>query len=209
MPERKAEVILKIAQAIGNQLGISELLASLNETLNPIVHFDATGIVTLEGDAVTVHWAHLDELTPSAGESVERVVGRYASRIKVEPPPMKIPVSDHPISVIMKTGQPYIASDLAVERGFDTDEPLLNMGFRSYIDLPLVNQGQLIGTIKFLSREKAQLHERAVGPVAGHLEHCRHRCIECFGLRRDQITERATAAGEPGASGTDCRTINL
>jgi formate hydrogenlyase transcriptional activator len=157
MPERKAEVILKIAQAIGNHLGISELLASLNETLNPIVHFDATGIVTLEGDAVTVHWAHLDDLTPTAGESVAGVVGRFASRIKVEPPPMKIPVPDHPISVIMKTGQPYIASDLAVERGFDTDEPLLNMGFRSYIDLPLVTQGQLIGTIKFLSREKGNL----------------------------------------------------
>jgi len=155
MPERKAEVILKIAQAIGNQLGISELLASLTEALHPIIHFDATGIVTLEGDAVTVHWAHLDELVPSAGESVEGVVGRYASRINVEPPPMKIPVSDHPISVIMKTGQPYIATDLAVERGFDTDEPLLNMGFSSYIDLPLVNQGALIGTIKFLSREKA------------------------------------------------------
>jgi formate hydrogenlyase transcriptional activator len=155
MPERKAEVILKIAQAIGNQLGISELLASLTEALHPIIHFDATGIVTLEGDAVTVHWAHLDELVPSAGESVEGVVGRYASRIKVEPPPMKIPVRDHPISVIMKTGQPYIAADLAVERGFDTDEPLLNMGFSSYIDLPLVNQGALIGTIKFLSREKA------------------------------------------------------
>ena len=49
MPEKKAQVILEIAQAIGNQLGISELLASLNETLNPIVHFDAIGIVTLEG----------------------------------------------------------------------------------------------------------------------------------------------------------------
>ena len=163
MPERKAEVILKIAQAIGNQLGISELLASLTEALHPIIHFDATGIVTLEGDAVTVHWAHLDELVPGAGESVEGVVGRYASRIKVEPPPMKIPVRDHPISVIMKTGQPYIATDLAVERGFDTDEPLLNMGFSSYIDLPLVNQGALIGTIKFLSREKANFTGAQLG----------------------------------------------
>ena len=162
MPERKAEVILKIAQAIGNQLGISELLASLNETLNPIFHFDATGIVTLEGDAVTVHWAHLNELTPNAGESVERIVGRYASRIKVEPPPMKIPVSDHPISVIMKTGQPYIAADLAVERGFDTDEPLLNMGFGSYIDLPLVTQRATDRHYQISVAGKSELHGRPV-----------------------------------------------
>ena len=43
MPEKKAKIILKIAQAIGTQLEISELLAALNETLKPIVHFDAVG----------------------------------------------------------------------------------------------------------------------------------------------------------------------
>ena len=44
--------------------------------------------------------------------------------------------------------------DLENERPFDSDEPLFNAGFRSYIDLPLCKQGDLIGTIKFLSREK-------------------------------------------------------
>jgi len=54
----------------------------------------------------------------------------------------------------MKSGEPYIASDLESERRFDSDDPLFNARFRSYIDLPLIKQGQLIGTIKFLSREK-------------------------------------------------------
>jgi formate hydrogenlyase transcriptional activator len=67
---------------------------------------------------------------------------------------MQIPVSHHPISEIMKSGEPYIASDLESERRFDSDDPLFNARFRSYIDLPLIKQGQLIGTIKFLSREK-------------------------------------------------------
>ena len=54
MPEKKAQIILEVAQAIGNQLEMSELLASLNEALTPIVHFDAIAIVILEGETVTV-----------------------------------------------------------------------------------------------------------------------------------------------------------
>ena len=41
MPEKKAQIILDVAEAIGNQLEMSELLASLNEVLTPIVCFDA------------------------------------------------------------------------------------------------------------------------------------------------------------------------
>jgi GAF domain-containing protein len=74
--------------------------------------------------------------------------------MKVEPPPLKLSVSHHPISEMMKSATPYIALDLESERRFESDEPLFNAQFRSYIDLPLMKQGQLIGTIKFLSREK-------------------------------------------------------
>jgi formate hydrogenlyase transcriptional activator len=154
MPEKKAEIILEVAQAIGNQVKMPELLASLNHALAPIVHFDAIAIVLLQGETVTSYWAHVEGVAQEPGESVEKFVSRFASRLHIEPPPMKIPVSQHPIGVIMKSGEPYIASDLESERRFDSDEPLFNAGFRSYIDLPLLNQGQLIGTIKFLSNEK-------------------------------------------------------
>ena len=45
MPEKRAQIILEVAQVIGNQLEISELLGSLNRALTPIIHFDAIGIV--------------------------------------------------------------------------------------------------------------------------------------------------------------------
>ncbi len=95
---------------------------------------------------------------------------------------MKVPVSEHPISEIMKSGEPYVASDLETHRRFDSDEPLFNARFRSYIDLPLIKQGQLIGTIKFLSTEKCSYTAAQVAPVAGHCQHCRHRRLECVGL---------------------------
>jgi formate hydrogenlyase transcriptional activator len=154
MPEKKAQIILEVAQAIGNQLEMSELLASLNEALRPLVHFDAIAIVILEGETVTSYWAHVDGVSHQPGESCESFLNRYASSIEVEPPPTKVLVRHHPISTIMKSGEPYIASDLENQRRFDSDEPLFNAGVRSYIDLPLLKQGQLIGTIKFLSREK-------------------------------------------------------
>jgi formate hydrogenlyase transcriptional activator len=75
---------------------------------------------------------------------------------------MKLPVQHHPISEIMKSGSPYVARDLEGHMDFDTDQPLLNYGFRSYIDLPLTKQGQLIGTIKFLSREKGNYTDEEV-----------------------------------------------
>ncbi|MCM3902341.1 MAG: hypothetical protein ND866_11590, partial [Pyrinomonadaceae bacterium] len=132
MPEKNAQIILEVAQAIGNQLEVSELLASLNEALTPIVHFDAIAIVILEGESVTSHWAYIEGVSRQPSESVESLVNRYASSIKVDPPPMKLPVSHHPISEIMKNGKPYIASDLESHRRFDSDEPLFNAGFRSY-----------------------------------------------------------------------------
>jgi formate hydrogenlyase transcriptional activator len=162
MPEKEAQIILEVAQAIGTQLEMTDLLAALNNTLKPIVHFDAVGIVILEGDVVSVHCAHLEGVPRNTGECFESVVTRYGSTIKVEPLPMKLPVSDHPIREIMKSGRPYVARDLESHMDFDTDQPLLNYGFRSYIDLPLIKQGQLIGTIKFLSREKGNYTDEQV-----------------------------------------------
>src|SRR5262245_32323358 len=156
MPEKRAAIILQVAQAIGTQLDMPELLAALNETLAPIVHFDAASIVIIEGEAVKVHWAHIDGLTRSSGETVESALNRYASTINVEPPPTALHLKDHPVSVILKTGQPFVAPDLNEEIFFASDRPILNAGFRSYIDLPLSKQGRLIGTIKFLSKETAK-----------------------------------------------------
>ncbi|HEU4714937.1 MAG TPA: sigma 54-interacting transcriptional regulator [Pyrinomonadaceae bacterium] len=155
MPETRAQIILQVAQVIGTQLEMSELLASLNEALAPIIHFDAIGIGLLKGETLIPYWAHVEGVSHERGESVEGFMKRFASSLKVDPLPMELPVNQHPISEIMKSGEPYIASDLENERPFDTDEPLLKAGFRSYIDLPLIKQGELIGTIKFLSRAKA------------------------------------------------------
>src|SRR5581483_6288896 len=162
MAETNAQVILKVAQAIGAHLELSEVLESLITTLNPIVHFDAVAIAILEGEMIRIQSAHVEGFARQAGESVGSLVARYASDAKSEPPPIKMPASAHPISEIIKSREPYIASDLETERHLSRDEDLLNNGFRSYIDLPLVKQGELFGTIKFLSKERGSCTDEQV-----------------------------------------------
>src|SRR6187549_2366746 len=106
MPEKKAQIILELAQAIGDQLGMSELLAALNAALSSCVHFDATTIMLLEGDTISSYCAHAEGFARLPGESLEVFVDRYASTMKVEPPPLKLSVSQYPISEMMKSATP-------------------------------------------------------------------------------------------------------
>ena len=76
MPEKKAQIILEVATAIGAHLEMCELLAALNQALTPIVNFDAISIVILEGETVTAHWAHVVGVPRRPGESVESYVKR-------------------------------------------------------------------------------------------------------------------------------------
>jgi len=96
MPEKRAQIILEVAQVIGNQLEISELLGSLNRALTPIIHFDAIGIVILKGETVTFYSAHVEGVSRQRGESVESLVNRYASSIKVDP----LPISYQSVTIL-------------------------------------------------------------------------------------------------------------
>ena len=106
MPEKKAEIILKVAQAIGTKLDMPELLAALHDSLIPVIHFDAAAIVILSGEDVKIHSAHIEGLVRSKNENVEKALNRFAASIEVARPPMTLRVEDHPLSVIMNTGQP-------------------------------------------------------------------------------------------------------
>jgi formate hydrogenlyase transcriptional activator len=152
--ESNAQVILEVAKAIGAHLELSDVLAALIATLKPIVHFDAVGISVLEGDEARLYSTHFEDLPRRAGESVEGLVARHSSDIKVERPPMRRPASDYPFSEMFASGEPYVSADLEAQRRIVMDEVCFDHGFRSYVVLPLVKQGKLIGAIDFASKEK-------------------------------------------------------
>jgi formate hydrogenlyase transcriptional activator len=152
--ENNAQVILEVAKAIGAHLELSDVLAALIATLKPIVHFDAVGIGILEGEEVRRYSVHIEDFPRRAGESLEGLVARYASDKKLEPPPIRGPVSHYPVSEMRTSGLPYVCTDLETQRRFALDEVCWNHGFRSYVSMPLIKQGELIGEINFNSKGK-------------------------------------------------------
>lgn len=162
--ENNARVILEVAKAVGAHLELSDVLAALIATLKPIVHFDTIAIGILEGEVIRLHSIHIEGLPRRAGESAASLVARYVPEVDN---PLKFPVSDAPISETMKSGQPYVCTDLETQRSFALDEQCLNSGFRSYISLPLIKQGELLGDIAFLSKEKGNYTEDQVKLLRG------------------------------------------
>ncbi len=167
MTENNAQVILQVAKAIGAHLEMSDVLAALTATLKHIVHFDSISIGILEGDTVRLQSVQFEDFPRRAGESPESLVARYSPEFCSTP--VKRLVSEHPISEVIASNQPYVCADLETQGRFPYDEKCLDRGFRSYISMPLVKQGDLIGNIVFLSKEQGNYtdeHVRLLQDVA-------------------------------------------
>jgi len=152
--EATPPVILEVAKAISAHLDLSDVLGALITTLKPVARFDAIGIGVLDGDHVKLQSLHIEGMPRRAGESVQSILARRASDLNIEPSKTRKPVSQHHISAIITSRQPYVCRDVESQRRFACDEDLLRYGIKSYIGLPLMKHGKLIGIVEFLSKEK-------------------------------------------------------
>ena len=145
-----AQIILEVAKAIGAHLEMPEVLAALNETLEPIIHFDAVGVSVVDGDFLKPYSAHIEGFPREPGESLASLIKRFSPNIDN---PLKHDVCEHPVSEMFALPKPYVATDLKTQRRFAYDEICFSNGFRSYISLPLLNNGgELFGDLIFLSK---------------------------------------------------------
>jgi formate hydrogenlyase transcriptional activator len=143
-----------VAKAISAHLELSDVLEALIEQLRPLVRFDAIGVVVIDGEYARLHTVHIESMNREAGESAQSIVARKAADLNVEPLKTRMPVSQTPLAVIRETLKPYVCSNVEVQRRFARDEEFLKFGIRSYILLPLMRRGDLIGAVNFLSLEK-------------------------------------------------------
>ncbi|MBV9927495.1 MAG: sigma 54-interacting transcriptional regulator [Acidobacteria bacterium] len=164
MSENHSQVILEVAKAIGAHLELPDVLAALNATLKPVVHFDTIGIGILEGEEIRVHSLHIEGFARRAGESPESLVARYAPEVDNT---LRIPVSEHVFSEFITSRRPYVCTDLETRRRFASDERHWKYGFRSYVCIPLVKQDELIGDIAYLSKEKGNYTDGQVQLLRG------------------------------------------
>jgi formate hydrogenlyase transcriptional activator len=153
--QTSAQLILDVAKAASSHLELAEVLEALIVGLKPTIRFDAIAVAVIEGEYTRLHSLHLDRLGRRPGESVESVLARAAEEAHIAPNSVKQRLRDHHISVVASTLEPYVCADLlASEKRFPIDEKMLQFGARSYVSLPLLKHGALIGAVDFVSFER-------------------------------------------------------
>jgi formate hydrogenlyase transcriptional activator len=148
-----AQLILDVAKAASSHLELAEVLEALITALKPTIRFDAIAVSVIEGEYARLHSLHFEGVERKPGEPVESVLARAAPSPQAQPNPIRQRLKDHHISAVASTLQPYICRDLRAERRFPLDEKMLQYGIRSYLSLPLLKQGALIGVVDFVSFE--------------------------------------------------------
>jgi len=153
--QSSAQLILEVAKAASSHLELPEVLESLIVALKPTIRFDAIAVFVIEGEYTRLHSLHVERVGRRPGESVESVVLRAASAVNVPMKPvLKRRLREHHVSEVDSSRKPYVCTDLEAQKRFPEDEKLLQYGVRSYISLPLLKHGQMLGTVDFLSFEK-------------------------------------------------------
>src|SRR2546426_1260034 len=150
-----AQLILEVAKAASSDLELAEVLESLIVALKPTSRFDAIAVFVIEGEYVRLHSLHVERVGRRPGESVESVIARVASTVNLAPKPvLKQPLSGHHVSEVASSRKPYVSTDLEFQKRFPEDERLFQFGVRSYISLPLLKRGEMLGAVDFVSFEK-------------------------------------------------------
>ena len=162
--ESSARLILDVAKAASSHLELAEVLEALIVALRPTIHFHAIAVMVIEGEYTRLHSLHLEGLSRRLGEPIESVVARAASSIKAsgQTPVIKQRLSEHPVSEIASSHRPYVCSDLRGHKRFPAEERLLEYGVQSYISLPLLRRGELIGAVDFVSFERQAFRDTDV-----------------------------------------------
>src|SRR5881409_2856324 len=150
-----AQLILEVAKAASSDLELAEVLESLIVALKPTSRFDAIAVFVIEGEYVRLHSLHVERVGRRPGESVESVIARVASTVNLAPKPvLKQPLSGHHVSEVASSRKPYVSTDLEFQKRFPEDERSFQFGVRSYISLPLLKRGEMLGAVDFISFEK-------------------------------------------------------
>src|SRR5215475_12518576 len=151
--QSSAQLILDVAKAASSHLDLPEVLEALIVALKPTIRFDGIGVIVIEGQYARLHSLHLEPVGRRPGESVESVLARAAASVQMTPNALKTPLKDHHISAVALSLEPYVCPDLQLEKRFPIDEKIRRFGIRSYVSIPLMKRGALLGAVDFASFE--------------------------------------------------------
>ena len=75
---------------------------------------------------------------------------------------MKQPLGEHHVGELVSSRKPYVRTDFRAQQRTAEDGLMLQYGVLSYISLPLMKRGELLGAVDFLSFEPRLFDDGAV-----------------------------------------------
>jgi PAS domain S-box-containing protein len=131
-------LVAEISRILTSTLNIDEVYERFTQEVKKLVDFDRMNIHVIDDADGAFTIRHLSGLAQG---------GRRSGEV--------VPLEGTQTEQVIKTGQPAITYDYAIESRFRYDRDLLQSGLRSRICLPLTGRGSIIGSLT--------LHSRRVG----------------------------------------------
>lgn len=155
MDEYRAKLVLEVSKAVNAHLELGEVLDALSAALHPCIHFDAIGVSIIKDGQLRLYSIHIHDVPRNPGESVASHVAR-SKRLPEngghEPLMVHFRVEDSCLEELQRTGKPYVANDLLIDRRFPIDDYYLRKDIRAYICLALRKRDQMIGAVHYVSK---------------------------------------------------------
>jgi formate hydrogenlyase transcriptional activator len=160
---QRSALMLRTWEAISSEREIPGVLASLSAVLAPVVPFDSVGIIDFAGhlsgpddhEKHRLFALHVVGVPRREGETGPELAERllpHAQPLQAVRPLIPYPaVNDGRLL----TGEPFVCNDLLQREGwYDHEIRLAAAGVRSYVSVPLVVRGQVIGVAVFTRAEQ-------------------------------------------------------
>lgn len=151
---RNAQLILDLSKAANSHLHLDGVLRALSNGLRPEIAFDALAVLVCEGAETRLQALHVADWPREDGESLFAYVRRNRARLGMDvPEDLKLRFSrqDSAFSILHDPGDFYASDDLLARTRFAEEQRMLSYGVRSYVILPLIKLGKMIGAIEYLS----------------------------------------------------------
>ncbi|MCI0811754.1 MAG: PAS domain S-box protein, partial [Chloroflexi bacterium] len=135
-----AEVTARLTETgriVTANLDVAEVYERFAEEVKKLVDFDRISVNIVDHEAGTFVFQYVSGIIQP---------GRHAGDI--------LTLEGTQTGEVVKTGKPIVRQDVSVDTRFQSDQTLLDMGFRSSIVVPLRYQDRIIGVLSLRGKEK-------------------------------------------------------
>ena len=143
------QLLLSVSQAANESLRLDHVLEGVIRALERFVSIDMIGVAQAKDGRVLPLAGYLKGATKRENHSVADMVAPQLGHPKEQVEVIVVPLAGSVTEYVAKSGRPFMCRDLAKAGRFVEDAPLLNLGMRSLICIPLTVHDDFSGSLYF------------------------------------------------------------